>query len=212
MNFKNTVIFGDSYSTFEGFIPEGYASHYFSVPKNETDVTRVEETWWHQLMKETDSNLILNNSWSGSTVCYTAYGGRDCSGDSSFIYRFEKLVREGFFEKNKIDTLFVFGTTNDSWCGAELGALNFGEIHREELYSVLPAICYFFEKIKSSLNNTDVIVIINTELKDEISDGLSEAAKHFGFKTVKLSDIDKISGHPTVLGMKQIKEQILKSL
>ena len=102
MNFNNFMIFGDSYSTFEGHIPEGYACHYFSTPKNDTDVTRAEETWWHLLKEETDSCLVMNNSWSGSTICYTAYGGRDCSGDSSFIYRFEKLLEEPLLLKTPI--------------------------------------------------------------------------------------------------------------
>lgn len=212
MNFNNFMIFGDSYSTFEGHIPEGYACHYFSTPKNDTDVTRAEETWWHLLKEETGSCLVMNNSWSGSTICYTAYGGRDCSGDSSFIYRFEKLLEGGFFDQNKIDTLFVFGSTNDSWCGAELGEMSFDAIPREELYKVLPAICHFFARIHASLPETRVVCIVNTNLKAEIANCLAAAAEHFGFDCVKLSEIDKTSGHPTILGMKQIKDQILKEL
>lgn len=212
MNLKNFMIFGDSYSTFEGYIPEGYACHYYTVPTKETDVTRVEETWWHLLKEETGSNLVMNNSWSGSTICYTGYGNRDCSGDSSFIFRFEKLLSEGFFEKTKIDTILVFGATNDSWCGAQFGELNFGEVTREELYTVLPAICHFFKRLKTALPETEIICIINTNLKEEITNGLVEVSKHFDIPYVRLRDIDKTDGHPTVLGMKQIKEQIILNL
>ena len=70
---NNTIIFGDSYSTFENFIPAGYAVHYFENGRPETDVTKVSQTWWHQVVTEADLNLILNNSWSGSTICYTGY-------------------------------------------------------------------------------------------------------------------------------------------
>jgi hypothetical protein len=154
----------------------------------------------------------MNNSWSGSTICYTAYGGRDCSGDSSFIYRFEKLLAEGFFEKNEIDTIFVFGATNDSWCGAELGELNFGEIKREDLYKVLPAICHFLRLLTEKLPKVRILTVVNTQLKDEITNGLIEVSKHFNIEYVVLENIDKTSGHPTILGMKQIKDQILKAL
>lgn len=208
MSFGNTVIFGDSYSTFEGYIPEGYACHYFLVPKNEVDVTKVEETWWYKLMKETGSTLLQNNSWSGSTIGYTAYGGRDCSGDSSFIYRFEKLLKDGFFEENKIDTIFVFGGTNDSWCGAPLGEESYGEVVFNERFSVLPAICHFFKRIAEELPEVRKICIVNTGLKDEISSCLKNAVDKYGFEKVVLSDIDKMAGHPTIKGMEQIKEQV----
>jgi hypothetical protein len=77
MQFGNTLIIGDSYSTFKGYIPEGYAPYYTNEPGN-TDVRRVEETWWHQLQAETDCRILLNNSWSGSTICHTGYDGVDC--------------------------------------------------------------------------------------------------------------------------------------
>ena len=91
MNFKNVLIFGDSYSTFEGYIPNGFAVYYSKTGSGETDVRNVEETWWYPLIKETDSRLIQNNSWSGSTICYSGYQG-DCSETSSFICRLNKLT------------------------------------------------------------------------------------------------------------------------
>ena len=42
---NNTVIFGDSYSTFENFIPDGYAVYYSEKERPETDVTKVSQTW-----------------------------------------------------------------------------------------------------------------------------------------------------------------------
>ena len=60
---KNLLIFGDSYSTFKGYIPEGYAFYYSEDGRPETDVTALEETWWHQVINEMGANLVLNNSW-----------------------------------------------------------------------------------------------------------------------------------------------------
>ena len=46
-------ILGDSYSTFDGYIPEGNASWYFTNTQNgRTDVTDVRQTWWWQLISE----------------------------------------------------------------------------------------------------------------------------------------------------------------
>ena len=101
----------------------------------------VEQTWWGQIKEKTGATLVHNNSWSGSTIGYTGYSG-DCSKTSSFICRYEKLFDSGFFNENEIDTIFVFGGTNDAWADAPLGEIKYTDIKREDLFSVLPAICY----------------------------------------------------------------------
>ena len=168
MNVKNIMIFGDSYSTFAGYIPEGYAVYYSSADRPETDVRKVEETWWHRVCTDLGLNLVLNNSWSGSTLCNTGYGG-DCSMTNSFLHRLDVLKEEGFFGTHEIDTVFIFGCTNDSWANAPLGEIGFGDYTKEDLACVCPAICCFIGRVKETLPNANVIFLINTELKQLIS-------------------------------------------
>ena len=52
--------------------------------------------------------------------------------------------------------------------------------------------------------------VINTELKDEIVAGIIEACDHYDVSSVLLKDIDKLSGHPSVLGMQQICNQLVE--
>ena len=68
---KQTVaVLGDSYSTFEGFIPKGYATWYSpTAPPETTDVNKVEQTWWWQVIKEGGYKLGNINSYSGATIC-----------------------------------------------------------------------------------------------------------------------------------------------
>ena len=211
MNLKNVLILGDSYSTFEGYIPEGYATYYSSLGREETDVRAVEDTWWYPLIKETDSKLIQNNSWSGSTICHTGYNG-DCSETSSFICRLKKLQDAGFFKENEINTVFVFGGTNDSWANSPVGELKYSNLEKADLFSVLPAFCFLIYRLKQLIPNADIVCIINTGLKPQISEGFKTACNHFGIKSVALADIDKRGGHPTIKGMEQIKNQIIDSL
>lgn len=210
MNFKNVLIFGDSYSTFEGYIPDGFAVYYSKNGGGETDVRNVNETWWYQLLKESNSELIQNNSWSGSTICYTGYSG-DCSETSSFICRLNKLTCGDFFEKNNINTVFVFGGTNDSWANSPIGELKYSDWKKDDLFSVLPAFCFFINRLKEILPDAEIVCIINTELKPEITEGFKAALEHMGVKRIVLHDIDKRGGHPTVKGMTQIKNQITDS-
>ena len=206
---NNVLIFGDSYSTFENFIPDGYAAYYTKAGHPGTDVRRVEETWWHQVITKADMNLILNNSWSGSTICYTGYNNTDCSQSSSFIYRLRKLIEQGFFEKNKVDTVFVFGGTNDSWADASIGTLKYGNWNEKDLYSVLPAISYFLKTLKDKLPEARIYCLINTELKSEIFEGMREACRIYGITEITFDAIDKECGHPTIKGMQDIKNTVL---
>lgn len=212
MKSENIMIFGDSYSTYEGHIPAGYAVYYSGHRGAEPDVFDVRNTWWGRLIAETDSTLVQNNSWSGSTIGYTGYNNSDCSHSSSFIYRFEKLLAEGFFEEHRIDTLFIFGGTNDSWSNAPLGESDKELVEDSDLFCVLPAIKHFVARLADKLPDTKLVIIGNCDIKSEITDALALAAERAGATYVGLSDVDKINGHPTELGMEQIKNQILASV
>ena len=148
----NIMILGDSYSTFKGYIPEGHQPYYaptgpdyiINYPElklNENDVCDVKDTWWYSLATE-NGNLLLNSSWSGSTICNTGYGGADYS-NKSFTKRIENLIEEGFFKNNKIDTFFLFGGTNDSCADAPLGEKIHSGWTKEDLYHVFPAFILF---------------------------------------------------------------------
>ena len=205
---KNIMIIGDSYSTFEGYIPEGYATYYSAEETEKTDVRRVEETWWHRLCSEMGLKLVLNDSWSGSPIAYRGHNGKDCSHDSSFIYRFDKMVSDKFFEDNDVDTILIFGGTNDSWAGAPLGEVKYDNVTTEELFTVLPAITHFAARLAKDASDKNVIFIINTGLKPEIEEAIVLSCKRYGLESIKLSDIDKRCGHPTIKGMEQISEQV----
>lgn len=214
MKIKNFMIFGDSYSTHKNHIPDGYVYYYADEGRDEgrdEQKMSAQETWWWQFKEKTGANLVQNNSWSGSTIGYTGYGG-DCSKTSSFICRYEKLFDAGFFKENEIDTVLVFGGTNDDWSGAPLGEMKFSDFKREDLFSVLPAICYFMTRLKSDLPNANVVFIANCGIKKEIVECMKKAAEKLDVKVVELSDVDKQHSHPTILGMTQICDQIIAQL
>ena len=207
-NENNVFIMGDSYSTYKGYIPEGYAA-YYSDEREENPVVRgVEKTWWKILATENELNIVLNDSFSGSTVCNTVR--ESLSLDTSFINRMDKYISEDFFDKNQIGTMFIFGGTNDSWIDAPIGNLKYSDQTEEDLKCVLPAFCYLIGKAKEVVDN--ILVIINSELKDEITNGFIEACTKYGIRYLLLNGIDKENGHPTETGMKQICRQVTECL
>ena len=210
---NNFMILGDSYSTHKDAIPENYAYYYCTEGRGEDPrETKMlpKETWWGRFV-ENGATLILNNSYSGSTVGYTGYRG-DCSTTTSFIFRYLTLRDKGFFTENKIDTLFVFGGTNDSWANAPLGCEMYSDWKKEDLYSAKPAICYLMSKMKEDLPDTRIVFIANCDIKSEIIECIKNAAERIGVECVELTGVDKNNGHPTILGMSQIYEQVVKKL
>ena len=207
LNLGNVLILGDSYSTFEGCIPEGYKSWYFSVPENDTDVTDKTKTWWYKLIENTDSELVRNESYSGTTVCNIRYGGEYCP-KTSFIGRFDKLINDGFFKQNTVDTVLIFGGTNDSWANSPVGSAETEDFNAESLKCVLPAFRYLLKRVKQTLPDAETVFIMNTELKKEISDGFINLCNICGTEYVTLKEISKKSGHPDIKGMEQIYRQV----
>lgn len=105
-------ILGDSISTYDGWIPEGFSVFYPSEK-----VTDVSQTWWMRLLDDTGMELCSNNSSSGST----------CAGDSLSIddpmygcsgYRISQLTgRQGKMP----DVIIIYLGTNDLLNGIPLG-------------------------------------------------------------------------------------------
>lgn len=201
---QKLLIMGDSYSTFEGYIPEGFAPYYTKADIKQVGITDVEQTWWRRLCREYDVELLRNDSWSGSTVCYTAYNSRDCSADSSFIKRLRDLIAEGFFSEDGPDTVIVFGGTNDSWADAPIGELMTDGVTEADLFSVLPAFCHLSKTISELPGVKQTLFVINTGLKPAITEGIKAAAALYGAESVALTEVDRINGHPGIKGMEDI--------
>ncbi len=70
MKFSGCTIsfFGDSISTFEGITPEGFEVFYVGENAQNTQVLKIEDTWWHQVMSRLQARLVTNASYSGSLV------------------------------------------------------------------------------------------------------------------------------------------------
>ncbi len=105
-------VFGNSISTFEGYIPSDYLC-WFSEKQ-----MKVEDTWWYQVGKNMSWALCNNSSWSGSRVAYD----KDWEYNSYFIspYRIKNLSEKGI-----PDHILILGGVNDwRWNLSELGTID----------------------------------------------------------------------------------------
>lgn len=194
------AILGDSYSTFENYVePSSNEVWYFSSGRDYTDVKDVRETWWQVLAREHGYKIGINNSYSGSTVCRTGYRGEDYT-DRAFITRMSNLGNP--------DIILIFGATNDSWAKVPIGEYKWGDWTSEELYSFRPAMAKLMDGVLARYPNVKIYSILNDILSDEINESVDTICSRYGVDVVKLKDIDKKSGHPSVEGMRQIASQV----
>ena len=61
-------IFGDSISTYEGFVVDDYAVFYNREQQARAGLRSVEDTWWMQVIRAYDGELLVNAAWSGSML------------------------------------------------------------------------------------------------------------------------------------------------
>ncbi len=206
----NVLIFGDSYSTLEGYIPQGYAV-YYSLNREDTALFNIgapEDTWWGKVIQATNSTLLLNDSWSGSTVCHTGYGGYN--ENQSFVGRLNKYIAEGFFEKNQVDTVFIFGCTNDFWNNSPQGVVGGNDHENQTLALVYPAVEYMLETLKKVAPKARIIGLINTDFSEEFTKNLQTIYQNAGVECIVYDYIEKVNGHPNKTGMGQICDKILE--
>lgn len=197
---KSVSILGDSYSTFERFVePDTNYVWYGIPPRPHTDVSAVDQTWWHRFIEENDYRLCVNNSFSGSTICNTGYRGEDYS-DRSFITRMNRL--------GSPDVIFIFGGTNDAWADAPVGEYQYGGWTPEDLYAFRPAMAHMLDYMIARYPNVEIYFLLNPDLKEEINESVRTVCSHYRIACIELRDIDKKGNHPSVRGMKQISEQV----
>ncbi len=197
---KKVSILGDSYSTFKDCNPEGYAPFY---PNDKNDVTDPSQTWWSLYIKANGYQLEENNSWGGTTICTTGYGGWDTS-KSSFLSRIDMLGNP--------DIIFVFGGTNDAWAHSPIGEYKYSDWTADDCKTFRPALACLLDGLKKKYPEAEIYAILNSELQEEVNVSFREICKHCDVQLIELYDIEKQNGHPSIKGMQSICQQLLDAI
>ena len=210
-------VLGNSISTFEGYIPSGFANWY------KTSQMSVNSTWWMRFGALSGATFEKNASWSGSTVCTS-----DPSKDNSF---FGSDLRTGAL--GKPDFILIAGGTNDWGCGF----YPLGEYRSSPPFSLdtfRGAYSYLLDKLRTSCPDAKIVCMSilprSNGLAAKNSQGWSindanasikKIAGDFGAAYVNFdncgmeSDIWKytIDGlHPNMEGMRLIAKHLLAEM
>ena len=195
-------ILGDSYSTFEGSLtPAKNKPYYLKPPKARGGVESVDQTWWMQVINGMEGKLEVNNSYSGSTICYTGYNKLDFS-KTSFVKRAAEL--------GEPDVIFVCGGTNDAWAKSPLGEFKYEDITEEDCKGFRPACAKMLATLNEKHPKAKLYFILNNDIGGGVPKSVDEIAKHYEVPVIKLNkSVEKANGHPTAAGMKAFADIVL---
>lgn len=149
---KKLGIIGDSISTYSGFLPSGYQTYY---PRY--TVTDPEKTWWKQLLNETEMELCVNASWSGSTICGDTTNNTGVVGCSDARVN---ALTDG--QGNKPDVIIVymgindFGKSNGITCGTYDGKAE--PSTATNITSITEAFGVLLKKLENTYPNARIFV------------------------------------------------------
>ncbi len=221
-------ILGDSISTFEGCSEPKDAAFYDSGHKIASGILTPSDTWWGLVIEHFGGKLLVNNSFSGSTVCYDPQyliESYACSDE-----RTSSLGKNGELP----DVIIVYMGTNDWGRGIRIYK---GEGVNVDNHATLfaPAYKLMLEKLKRNYPDAEIWCVTlgvsrwSAEKSfsfpyyyggrhiSEYCDAIISCAEECGCNTVDLyhdcEAYDTLDGmHPNSSGMKTIAECVIKGM
>ena len=197
---KTFSIIGDSISTYQDFVPKGYATFY---PYPTADVNDVNQTWWMQAINKVGGSLLVNNSYSGSCVATSG------SSSSSHPVRLQELI----VSNQHADVIVIFMGSNDANDRSGINAKTFDEKYRS-MIDQISELCKGVEIVLCTLPKSN---LYPTSRQTEFNEIINTIASDYNLKVINLDKVDLVphlidSAHPGTSGMTEIANQIVKDL
>jgi len=227
-NYKNKYfsILGDSVSTFEGYSEPEDAVFYDVSKKLESDILTCTDTWWGRVVEALGGKLLVNNSFSGSTVSFNPLyeiPSYSCSDE-----RTRSLGKDGVLP----DVIMVYMGANDRGYGVKIDGGN-GDSDKPETFKT--AYCLMLEKLRKNYPDAEIWcmtlpkgkcearsdfkypVCIDGQHISEFCDAIMCCGEKYGCRVIDLYNLidsyDAIDGfHPSLDGMRTIADAVLSAV
>ena len=202
----NIAIIGDSYSTMRNYIPTGNAYYY---PHTDNNVTALSDTWWAQVISAIKGNLLVSDSYSGSTIANSIYAS-----GQSYVKRIDDRFNAANIDKPKPDLIILFGGQNDDYRNITVGNPVYSDWTASDLEQFAPAFAYCIDALKKWCPFSKLIVIINQNLEADYRTAMSTICTHYDVQHVDISLTQQqlVDNHPNKAGMTAIANAVIAAL
>lgn len=198
---KNFSFIGDSISTYQDYVPEGYATFY---PYPTADVTDVNLTWWMQVCNKIGASMYINNSYSGSCVATSG------SSSSSNVDRLKELV----VNEKSADVIIIFMGNNDANPNSGITDSLFNERYRM-MIDYIYDLCG--EDVEIILCTLPTSKLYTEARKTSFNAIIEKIANDYKLDVVDFASMDLIphlvdSAHPETSGMTAMANKVVEEL
>lgn len=215
---KTFSIMGDSISTFEGCVPDGYTLFYNDERLERSGVLRPEDTWWSHTVRALGGTVLADSAWSGSMVEGAGFPAASSPERAAAL-----LGRDG----QEPDAVLVFIGINDyGWGGAAPADAveRFGAAYRTMLRNIRTAApkaaVYCITLLPGRTHGVDhpeFCYRLRGRHLDEYNAAIRDAAAAEGCRVADVRafgrDYDSLEGtHPTNLGMRQFASMVVRAM
>lgn len=203
-------LIGDSISTFEGWIPEGYVAYY---PASSSEIMDVSQTYWYRLIYDLMPDAVLDRNLAYSATRVAVIGTNDNYDRNDFVTRIDQI---GF---DNPDIVIIHGGTNDRRASTP-NHVPLGEYGFDLPIDQLDRTCFrsayvcMVRKIMERHPGVKIVCIIgdtlNTEKYQGLADSIRTIAEHYGFSTVSFTyALESADGvHPNASGAQYMADRI----
>lgn len=231
---KKISIFGDSISTFEGYLtPSTNKAFYDTADSNNTGVTSHSLTWWGKLCETHNGILEINNSYSNSFVNASIIrNGVETIQKSAFINRVEDN------NLGSPDYILICSGTNDDFQNdlnedhtlvnllpkdseGNVISVGFSELTSSTAFndevkkSFKGAFAYVIVRLKELYPDAQIVNITYSAVRSStgVKGAIAEICDVYGVQNIVLSGIETADSiHPTEEGMLQFYKQVAEAL
>lgn len=140
-------VIGNSISTYQGYVPDGFAVYGNYNPSS--DLKSVDDTWWMQFGKMSGMQYWANASWSGSCVANVESTTSCFTNDA----RIAALAKGGVAP----DLVIIAGGVNDWWRPGTEGRVLLGDFNTTDPSTFRGAYTLLVQKIQTAYPNAKIV-------------------------------------------------------
>ncbi len=198
-------IIGDSISTFEDWIPDGYR-RYYPFTGSAGSLTTVEQTWWHRLIYKLMPDAVLdrNISYSGTRVTKNTVPNPE----KPDLDEYDFVTRCCGFDDP--DIIIIAGGTNDRPCVGQnlIGEYDWtAPLAELDRYKFRTAYICLVRTLMEKYPETKLVCVVNnlllTDAHKAIGESITEIAAHYELPCARITETLETVGdgiHPNSAG------------